>query len=152
MAPATAAVERLIVLPEQTGVLLEGAGVAGLTFIATVVVTVNEQAENGTVITQVYVPAIATVAFARVGFAAVDTNPPGPVQEKVATLDEGELVKLIVEPVQTGELLEAEGGEQLAALMGVFVVPGTGQPNPSKISGLLPFPNVLPETFPVPKI
>ena len=58
----------------------------------------------------------------------------------------------MVFPVQTGELLEAEGGAQLAALIGVAVVPGIGQPKPSKISGLLPLLQLLPETFPVPKM
>ena len=42
-----------MVFPEQTGVLLDGAGVAGVVFTTTVVVTVYEQAVEGTVITQV---------------------------------------------------------------------------------------------------
>jgi hypothetical protein len=64
----------------------------------------------------------------------------------------GVVDKLIVFPVHTGELLPAAGGEQLAALIGVLVVPGTGHPDPSKISGLLPLFQLLPETFPVPKM
>jgi hypothetical protein len=38
VAPATAAVERLIVLPVQTGVLLDGAGAAGVVFTTTATV------------------------------------------------------------------------------------------------------------------
>jgi hypothetical protein len=62
------------------------------------------------------------------------------------------LVNEIIEPVQTGELLAAVGGVQLAALIGVFVVPGTGHPDPSKIFGLLPLLQEFPDTLPVPKI
>jgi len=150
VAPATAAVDKLMVFPVQTGVLLEGAGVAGVVLTITTVVTVYEHAEKGTVITHVYVPAMATVAFARFGLAAEETNPPGPVQEYVATEEAGDVVRLIVVPVHLGELLDAEGGVQLAALIGVLVVPGIGQPNPSKMFGLLPLLQVLPETLPVP--
>lgn len=152
VAPATADVKRLIVLPVHTGELLEGAGVAGVVLTATVVVIVKEHVDDGMLTTQVYVPAMAAVAFARVGLAAEETNPPGPVHEYVATLDDGEEVKLIVLPVHTGELLAIEGGEHEAALIGVLVVPGTGQPEPSKMSGLLPLLQALPETLPVPKI
>ena len=38
VAPATAAVERLMVFPAQTGELLEGAGVAGVAFTTTATV------------------------------------------------------------------------------------------------------------------
>jgi hypothetical protein len=139
-------------LPEHTGVFEEGAGVAGRWLTTTVVVTVYEHADDGTVITQVYVPAMANVALARFGLAAVETNPPGPVHEYVAIEEEGLVVRLSVLPVHTGELLPAAGGIHDAAEIGVLVVPGTGQPFPSKMFGLLPFDHVLPETLPVPKM
>ena len=62
------------------------------------------------------------------------------------------VLKFIVDPSQTGELLDAEGAAQEAELIGVVVVPGIGHPNASKIPGLEPLLNVFPETLPVPKI
>ena len=59
---------------------------------------------------------------------------------------------MIVLPVHTGELLLTAGGVHEAAEIGVFVVPGTGHPLMSKIFGLLPFDQLLPETLPVPKM
>ena len=48
-------------------------------------------------------------------------------------------------PAQRGELLVATGGGQEIEPMFVFVKPVTGQPEPSRISGLLPCSKVLPE-------
>lgn len=42
VAPATAGVERLMVLPVQTGVLLDAVGVAGVVLITTTVVPIAE--------------------------------------------------------------------------------------------------------------
>ena len=67
VAPATAAVERLIVLPEQTGELLEGAGVAGVLFTTTAVVPTAD-VQPVVVTVTLYVPAMAVVAFVITGF------------------------------------------------------------------------------------
>lgn len=67
MAPATSGVERLSVLPEYTGVLLEAVGVAGVLFITTAVVPAAE-VQPPTVTVTLYVPAMASVAEGRVGF------------------------------------------------------------------------------------
>lgn len=55
-----------------------------------------------------YVPDIAAVAFARVGFCTEEANAEGPVQLYVAP-GTAAVLRLIVLPVQTGELLEGEG-------------------------------------------
>jgi len=86
-----------------------------------------------------------------VGFCTLEVKPLGPVQAYVAELDVT-VLKFIVDPSQTGELLDAEGAAQDAALIGVAVVPGIGQPKASKIPGLDPLLNVFPETLPVPKM
>ena len=66
VAPATVAVVKLIVLPVQTGLLLEGAGVAGVAFTTTVPVPVG-LLHPLTVTVKLYVPAIAAVDEAIVG-------------------------------------------------------------------------------------
>ena len=119
--------------------------------MVTVVGSVNVQVVPVTEITTVYVPAIAGVAFVITGLATVDVNPLTPVQAYVA-LGEPDAKRFIVASIQVGPLLEAVGGEQSTAFMGEEVVPGIGQPLPSKMPGLLPLLNELPETFPVPKI
>lgn len=79
VAPATAGVDRLMVLPEQTGVLLDAVGVDGVVFITTAVVPVAD-VHPPTVTVTLYVPAIAAVADGRVGFCNDDVNAEGPVQ------------------------------------------------------------------------
>lgn len=107
VAPATAAVERLMVLPVQTGLLLDGAGVAGVVLTATTVVPTPE-VHPLTVVVTLYVPAIATVALVRVGFCAVEAKADGPVHEYVAPATAG-VERLMVLPVHTGVLLDAVG-------------------------------------------
>lgn len=107
VAPTTAGVERLIVFPEQTGVLLEAVGVAGVVLTTTTVVPCAD-VQPFVVTVILYVPAIATVAFVRVGFCAEETNAEGPVQEYVAPATAG-VERLIVLPVQTGVLLDGVG-------------------------------------------
>jgi len=120
VAPATAAVERLMVLPVQTGVLLDGAGVAGVALITTAVVP-NPEVHPFTVTVTLYVPAIATVALVRVGFCKADTNEAGPVHEYVAPATAG-VERLSVLPEQTGVLLDADGAAGVA-LTTTAVVP-----------------------------
>lgn len=67
MAPATAAVERLIVLPTHTGELLAGAGVAGVGLIVTAVVPAAD-VHPPTVTVTLYVPVAAVVTLGIVGF------------------------------------------------------------------------------------
>jgi hypothetical protein len=73
-------VERLIVLPVQTGVLLDAVGVAGVALTTTAVVPTAE-VQPFVVTVTLYVPAIATVAEGRVGFCSADANAEGPVHE-----------------------------------------------------------------------
>jgi hypothetical protein len=80
VAPATAEVERLIVLFVQTGVLLVAVGVAGVVFATTAVVPTADVQPLVVTVT-LYVPAIAAVAPARVGFCTAEANADGPVQE-----------------------------------------------------------------------
>ena len=79
VAPATAGVFRFNVLPEQTGELLEAAGVAGVAFTTTAVVPIPD-VQPATVTVTLYVPAIATVAAGREGFCSDEVNAEGPVQ------------------------------------------------------------------------
>jgi hypothetical protein len=107
VAPATAGVERLMVLPVHTGVLLDAVGVAGVAFTTTAVVPTPEVHPFVVTVT-LYVPAIATVAFVRLGFCAEDAKDDGPVHEYVAPATAG-VERLMVLPVQTGVLDDALG-------------------------------------------
>jgi catabolite regulation protein CreA len=120
VAPATVGVERLIVFPLHTGVLLEAVGVAGVVFTTTAVVPVPLVHPLVVTVT-LYVPAMATVAFVRVGFWAEDVKEDGPVHEYVAPATAG-VERLIVFPVHTGELLDALGVAGVV-LMTIAVVP-----------------------------
>ena len=66
---------------------------------------------------------MVTVAFVRLGFCVEDENANGPVQEYVAPATAG-VDRLMVLPVQTGELLDADGvGSALGCVMlNVFVI------------------------------
>ena len=67
VAPVTAGVAKLIVLPAQTGVLLLAVGVDGVAFTATAVVPAKLVQPPAVTVT-LYVPAIPLVAEGRVGF------------------------------------------------------------------------------------
>ena len=71
---------RLSVVPAQTGVLLDAVGAVGVGFTVTATVPAA-LVHPATVTVTEYVPAIATVAFERVGFCNEDVNAPGPVHE-----------------------------------------------------------------------
>ena len=107
VAPATAGVERLMVLPEHTGVLLDAVGVAGDGFTTTAVVPTPEVHPFVVTVT-LYVPAIATVADGRDGFCTDEANDEGPVHEYVAPATAG-VERLMVLPEHTGVLLDAVG-------------------------------------------
>jgi hypothetical protein len=79
VAPATAGVDRLMVLPEHTGELPDADGVAGVASITTVTVPGAELQPLFTI--TVYVPAIAGVALLIVGFCTELAKLFGPVQE-----------------------------------------------------------------------
>jgi len=78
VAPTTAAVLRLIVFPEHTGLLLVGAGVAGVGLTTTLTVPAA-LGQPPTVTVTEYVPAFAAVAPVMVGFCKVELNAFGPV-------------------------------------------------------------------------
>lgn len=71
---------RLIVCPTQIGLLLDGAGVAGIGLTTTVVVP-NTLGHPATVAITEYVPLAATVAPAIDGFCVEDVKAFGPVHE-----------------------------------------------------------------------
>jgi hypothetical protein len=79
VAPATAGVERLIVLPVHTGELLDAAGVAGVAFTTTAVVPIAEVHPFAVTVT-LYVPLMAVVAFVIDGFCTDEEKLFGPVQ------------------------------------------------------------------------
>jgi hypothetical protein len=107
VAPAIVGVERLMVFPVQTGVLLDAVGVTGVEF-TTMVVVPTALVHPLVVTVMLYVPAMATVALVRVGFWTEDEKEEGPVQEYVAPATVG-VEKLSVFPAHTGELLDAVG-------------------------------------------
>ena len=61
----------------------------------------------------------------------------GPVHAYVTPVSVGAESKTVL-PVQPGPLLLAKGALQVVAVIGDEVVPGIGQPNASKMPGLLP--------------
>src|SRR6218665_139653 len=67
VAPDTAAVDRLMVFPVQTGVLLDAVGVVGVEFPPTAVVP-TALVQPLVVTVTLYVPAIAVVALVMLGF------------------------------------------------------------------------------------
>src|SRR6218665_412187 len=79
VAPDTAGVDRLMVLPVQTGVLLDAVGVAGEEFTTTAVVP-TALVQPLVVTVTLYVPAMAVVELVMLGFCTDDVNEFGPVQ------------------------------------------------------------------------
>jgi hypothetical protein len=73
-------VERLIVFPAQTGLLLEGAGVAGCGLTVTAMLPA-ELVHPATVAVTEYVPLAAMVAAGIDGFCNAEVKLFGPVQE-----------------------------------------------------------------------
>ena len=107
VAPATNGVVKFITVPAHTGVLLPVVGVAGAGFTTTVVVPAA-LVQPPTVTVTEYVPAIARVEAAVLGFCKVEVNVFGPVQLYVAPATNG-VVKLIAVPTHTGVLLITAG-------------------------------------------
>ena len=70
---------------------------------------------------------MAVVAFVRVGFCRAEENADGPVQEYVAPAT-AEVVRLIVLPVQTGELLDGEGVAGVVLITTAVVATADVQP------------------------
>src|SRR3954452_24928189 len=89
VAPATTGVESAIVAPSQYGPPFDAVGVAGIGLTMTLVVPAAAEGQPLTVIVTEYVPASASVAFARVGFCSAEVKPFGPVHEYVAPLTDG---------------------------------------------------------------
>src|SRR5947207_2302217 len=126
VAPLTNGVESAIVAPSQYGPPLLAVGVAGVALTTTFVVPAAE-VQPFTVMVTEYVPASASVAFARVGVCCDDVKPFGPVHEYVAPETKA-VESEIVAPVQYGPPLLAVGVAGIA-LTTTFVVPAAeGQP------------------------
>ena len=107
VAPATAEVVKFKVVPVQTGLLLDGDGVAGIGFTTTMVVPAGP-AHPATVAVTEYVPAPKAVTPAMLGFCNADEKLFGPVQLYVAPAILL-AVRFKVVPAQTGLLLPAVG-------------------------------------------
>jgi hypothetical protein len=113
-------VERLIVLPVQTGVLEEGDGVAGVVFTTTATVPAAD-VHPFVVMVTLYVPAIAAVALVMDGFCTALAKLFGPAHEYVAPATAA-VERLIVLPVHTGEFEEGAGVDGVV-LITTAVVP-----------------------------
>ena len=96
-----------IVVPSQYGPPLEAVGALGIGLTVTVVVPAVEVQPLAEAVTE-YVPAIAVVALAIVGFCRFEVKPFGPVQEYVAPVTV-EALSWIVAPAQYGPPLLAVG-------------------------------------------
>jgi hypothetical protein len=121
VAPATAAVERFSAEPAHTGVLLVGAGVAGMAFTTALTVPAT-LVQPFTVTVTEYVPDAAVVAEAIVGFCNEEVNPFGPVHEYVAPATAA-VDRFNAEPAHTGPLLVGAGVAGMAFTT-AFTVPG----------------------------
>src|SRR5437762_294941 len=126
VAPLTNAVDSEIVAPSQYGPPLVAVGVAGVALTTTFVVPAAD-AQPLTVMVTEYVPASASVAFARVGFCCDDVKPFGPVHAYVAPLTNG-VDSEIVAPVQYGPPFEALGVAGVALTTTSVVPAAEGQP------------------------
>jgi hypothetical protein len=109
VAPLTVGVESEIVCPEQYGPVFDAVGVAGTGFTTTDVVPAAEVQPFTVTVTE-YVPASASVAFARVGFCSAEVKPFGPVHAYVAPLTTA-VDSEIVAPSQYGPPFDAVGVE-----------------------------------------
>lgn len=126
VAPTTALVVRLSVLPVHTGLLLDGAGAAGIGLTETATVPARLVQPLSVTVTE-YVPLAAVVAPTILGFCVDDVNPFGPVQEYVAptTLL---AFRLSVLPLQIGLLLDAVGAAGVVFTTTVTVAGALAQP------------------------
>src|SRR5213594_2132854 len=107
-----------IVVPSQYGPVLVAVGALGIGLTVTGVVPAVEVQPLTVAVTE-YVPAIAVVEFAIVGFCRLEVKPFGPVHEYVAPLIVDAL-SWIVAPAQYGPVLEAVGA--LGIVLTVTVV------------------------------
>ena len=80
MAPLIVDAFSWIVVPSQYGPVLEAVGAVGIGLTVTVVVPATEVQPLTVAVTE-YVPDIAVVALAMVGFCRVEVKPFGPVHE-----------------------------------------------------------------------
>jgi hypothetical protein len=122
VAPTMFDAVRFNVDPTHNGPLFVAVGAAGVALITTATVPAA-LVQPFTVTVKLYVPAIASVAFARVGFCADEVYPPGPVHEYVAPAT-GVVVNVSVVPVHTGLLLPGAGVPGIG-LTTTVVVPKT---------------------------
>lgn len=107
VAPTTAGVVSVMVLPTQTGELEAAVGVAGIGLITTVTVPAV-LVHPATVTVTEYVPEAAVVTLVMEGFCKEEEKLLGPVQLYVAPATAG-VVKFNVDPAQSGALEEAVG-------------------------------------------
>ena len=132
--------------PAHTGVLLDAAGAVGVAFTITATVPAA-LVHPATVTVSEYVPAIAAVALARVGFCNDDVNPPGPVQEYVAPAT-AVVVRLMVCPVHTGLLLPGAGVEGIGFTVAVTVPAALVQPPTVTVTEYVPDAAVVAPAMP----
>ena len=126
VAPITVGVESEMVAPAQYGPPFDAVGVAGIGLTTTEVEPAAEGQPLTAMVTE-YVPASATVAFARVGFCSVDVNPFGPVHEYVAPITVG-VESEIVAPAQYGPAFDAVGVAGVGFTTTDVVPAAEGQP------------------------
>jgi hypothetical protein len=100
--------------------VFDAVGVVGVALTVTLVVPAGELQVPTVTMTE-YVPLLAVVAFAMVGFCRVEVNAFGPVQAYVAPATVGVLSEM-VPPAQYGPVFEAVGVVG-AALTVTLVVP-----------------------------
>jgi len=117
---------KLSVDPAQTGVLLPAVGVAGTGLITTADVPAG-LVQPFTVTVTLYVPAMAVVAEGRVGVRTALVKEAGPVQAYVAPVTAA-VLKLIVCPTQSGELVVAVGADGIGFTVMVMELLVAGLP------------------------
>ena len=114
--------ESEIVWPVQNGPPFDGAGVAGRGLTTTLVVP-DAEGQPLTVTVTEYVPALAVVAFVRVGFCNEDVKPFGPVQAYVAPVTAA-VEREMADPSQNGPPFEGVGVTGIG--LTVTVIAGAG--------------------------
>jgi len=133
---ATVGVDKAIVEPAQYGPPFDAKGVAGTELTTTDVVPPAE-GQPFTVTVTKYVPALASVAFVRVGFWSDDVKPFGPVQWYAAPLTVG-VESEIVPPTQYGPPFDGDGVEGIGFTTTLVVPAGEVQPLTVTVSEYVP--------------
>ena len=138
-------------MPEQIKVGEEMVLIVGEEFTVMFVVAVPLQLGDAIKL-MVYIPLADAFGEVITGFCNEDVKLEGPVHKYVTSGSEFVFkVKELFAQTKLGVAL-ADVVAHAVEVIGVDVIPGIGQPNASKMPGLLPLLNVFVETAPVPKI